>query len=161
MGFRQSPFPMIDGTTGHKKELTSPAKQKPHLGLKRAKRPKKKDTVKTIQIPEKHIVQGKKNPVGGPVLKSPGEGGPKPGTGVIWNKEEMKKMKEHFTSPMKQKSSPAKGYKKDAKAYSAGLDTSAPKLGVTTATESAEKRFGKSGEVTHKMPPSPPGETTA
>ena len=27
MGFRQSPFPMIDGTTGHKKELTSPAKQ--------------------------------------------------------------------------------------------------------------------------------------
>jgi len=26
MGFKQSPFPMIDGTTGHKKELTSPAK---------------------------------------------------------------------------------------------------------------------------------------
>jgi len=27
MGFRQSPFPMIDGTTGHKKELASPTKQ--------------------------------------------------------------------------------------------------------------------------------------
>ena len=26
MGFRQSPFPMIEGTTGHKSELASPAK---------------------------------------------------------------------------------------------------------------------------------------
>ena len=26
MGFRQSPFPMIEGTTGHKEELASPAK---------------------------------------------------------------------------------------------------------------------------------------
>jgi len=68
----------------------------------RAKRPKKKDEVKTIQIPKEHIVQGKKNPMGGPVLKSPSEGGPKPGKGMIWNKKIEKQMKESFSSPMKQ-----------------------------------------------------------
>jgi hypothetical protein len=84
---------------------SSPAKQ----GLKRAKRPKKKDEVKTIQIPKEHIVEGKKNPFGGPVLKSPSEGGPKPGTGMIWNEEErIKAGKSKERQSNKYKKSPVK-----------------------------------------------------
>jgi hypothetical protein len=83
----------------------SPMKRNFGIGASPAKQDEKKkrtETVKTIEIPKEHIVPGEKNPFGGPVLKSPGEGGPKRGTGVIWNKEEIKKMKERFPSPMKQ-----------------------------------------------------------
>ena len=69
------------------KELgSSPAKQK------RAKRVKKDEIIKTIEIPKEHIVEGKKNPFGGPVLKSPSEGGPVPGTGMILDAAEKKKV---------------------------------------------------------------------
>ena len=77
---------------------SSPAKQK------RAKRVKKDETIKTIEIPKEHIVEGKKNPFGGPVLKSPSEGGPMPGTGMIWDAAEQKKFHQTFkAAPTKQR----------------------------------------------------------
>jgi len=178
MGFRQSPFPMIDGTTGHKKELASPAKVSYRSTSKFPGDYHPKWNPSGSKLAKKTLSRAAgrlAGPIGaglmvGDIIKG-GIKNIKEGKQTLYKEAKghggktwaERKKESKFTISKK---SPAKGYKKEAKAWAANQDTSAKKLGGMKQTNTAVKRFGAAGAATHVVtPPSstpiPPSEAPA
>ena len=175
MGFKQSPFPMINGTTGHKKELTSPAKisypstsqfpgdYHPKWNPSGSKSPKvsKKPasllrrTIKAFGNTPKQFIKKAGKILGGKTLGVAGMMTAKsatatqPGTGTHGGKKQTKYNPKtgKYDSATPYKPSPAKGYKKKHAAWAASQSSG----GKSTLADhsSAEKGFGPAGKSTH------------